>query len=193
MHLDSFDNLFFSNQFNIYEVSKTGRINYNYTEGAEGDEKGSIGPAFMNAVETLTNLMRLSDNSKNLYLSGIEEDDEAYIFSFDYRFEGNVIVIKGSDHAIQIRATATRTIEASAYPFNIEEMVGDEYIDSKYKTAFLFITNFNGITNINNIEAYEMYLGYVKTDAVLEVVKPFWIIEKKTGEKQVLNLVEAGD
>ncbi|MBN1623497.1 MAG: hypothetical protein JXN10_01070 [Clostridia bacterium] len=193
MHLDSFDNLFFSNQFNIYEVSKTGWISYNYTEGTQGDEKGDIGPAFMKAVETLNNIMRLSKNSGNLYLSGIYEDDESYSFTFDYRFEGNVIVIEGSNHAVEIRSTGTRTIEAKLYPLNIEKMVGDQYIDSKYKTAFLFITNFNGISNINTIEAYEMYLGYVKTGAVLEVVKPYWIMEKKTGEKQVLNLVEAGD
>ena len=193
MHIDSFDNLFFSNQFNIYEVSKAGWISYNYTEGAEGDGRGDIGTAFMNAVETLGNVMRLSDNSNNLYLSDLKVNDDSYEFFFDYRFKGSVLVMEQSSHAMEIKATATRTIEANIYPLNIEEMTGDQYIDSRYKTAFLFITNFNGITNINTIEASNMYLGYVKTDARLEVVKPVWVIELQNGEKQVLDLVEAGE
>ena len=191
-HLDSFGNLFFSNQFNIYEINKLGWISYRYTEGVEGDARGNVGPAFMNAIDTLFDLTRMSDSSSSLYLSGMREENDTYVFTFDYRIGGSVIVFSENDHAAEIKSTATRTIEATVYPVNMEEMTGENYIDSRYRTNFFDITNSNGIIIID-IEAYEMYFGYKKSDAVLEVVRPVWVLENRDGSKQILELTEAGD
>ena len=190
MHIDLSEKLYFSNQFNIYEISRTGWIRYRYTEGTEGDEKGNIGDAFINAVETLSALTELSENSHNLYLSGITEDDETYTFTFDYRYGQSVIAFTENDHAAVITGTATRTIEALVCPLNIDENIGEEKVSAGYILNFPYITQMNDV-NIINIEAYEMYVGYMKTEAMLEVVSPVWLIEKRTGEKQVLYLIGA--
>ncbi|MBN2557305.1 MAG: hypothetical protein JXB33_00975 [Clostridia bacterium] len=186
---DSSDNLFFSNQFNMYEINKYGWVLYKYTPGTKGDEKGTIEEAFINAVETLGKITELAVNpSAELYVSRIEDNGDSYTFSFDYRYDSKVIALEEENHSAVITATATRTTEARVLPLNMSEMTGEEYIGAEYRTAFLFIANLNGVYNINSIDAYNMYLGYKKTNEILEFSRPVWIIERQSGKKEALEL-----
>ncbi|MFO7612737.1 MAG: hypothetical protein R6W99_09695 [Clostridia bacterium] len=189
---DSSDNLFFSNQFNMYEINKYGWVEYKYTPGTEGDEKGTIGEAFINAVETLGKITVLAgDPPAELYVSRIKDNGDSYTFSFDYRYYSKVIALEDDNHSAVITATATRTTDARVLPLKMSEMTGEEYIGAEYRTAFLFIANLNGLYNINSIDAYNMYLGYKKTNEILEFSSPVWIIERQSGKKETLELPRA--
>lgn len=187
---DSAGNLFFSNQFNMYEINTEGWIKYSYTPGTEGDEKGTMGAAFQNAVETVDRIMELCNSTESkIYVSAIEEADDYYIFNFDYRFKSGAIAINDRRHAMTVKATATRTIGAEMLPLEINELSGDEYIESKFITQFLLVMNNNDIIDLNRIEAYNMYVGYENFKGTgVKYLKPMWIIEKKNGEKQILEL-----
>jgi hypothetical protein len=174
----------------MYEINTDGTVRYRYTPGTEGDEKGALGTAFQNAVETMDRIMGLCDsNEADIYLSSITETEDVYKFTFDYRFNSGVIVVEDSRHSIKISATATRTMEAEMLPLEIQALSGEEYIESEFVTQFLLVMNRNGITELNKLEAYNMYLGYEnfsgKGDKYL---KPVWIIEKKDGTKRILEL-----
>ncbi len=191
---DSSGNLFFSNQFNMYEISTDGWVGYRYTPGTEGDEKGTIGAAFQNAVEIIDRIMELcGPTGAKIYVSAIEEKDDFYIFNFDYRFKSGVIAVENRRHAMTISATATRAIEAEMLPLEINELSGDEYIESRFITQFLLVMNSNNMTDLNKIEAYNMYVGYENFSGTgVKYLKPMWIIEKKNGEKQILELPVPG-
>ncbi len=188
-HFDSYGNLFFINQFNLYGISNDGWVTYRYTPGTEGDEKGSIGSAFINAYETLNTIIGVSSESGGeLFLSRIEETDTSYTFSFDYRYDSKVIAIKDENHASVITATATRTIEARMLPLDFRKMSEETQVEIPYILNFSNNQWLNGLTNLNDFEAYNIYIGYGTFSGNQNLMEPVWIFEKKSGQKDIYIL-----
>jgi len=188
-HFDSYGNLFFTNQFNLYGIGNDGWVTYRYTPGTEGDEKGLIGNAFINAYETLNTISGLSsDLGGELFLSRIEETENFYTFSFDYRYDSKIIAIKDETHAAVIMTTATRTIEARMLPLDFKKMSEDTQVEIPY--IFNFSNNqwLNGLTDLNTSEAYNIYIGYGTFSGNQNLMEPVWIFEKKSGQKETYIL-----
>ncbi|MCD6323409.1 MAG: hypothetical protein J7L77_10355 [Clostridiales bacterium] len=188
-HYDSFGNLFFTNQFNMFEIDDKGWVNYKYTPGTEGDEKGAIGDAFINAYETLSTISNLvTENPGEIFVARIEENDNSYTFKFDYKYNSKVLAIGDKYHAAVITSTATRTIEASVLPLVFRDMVDEAQVEIPY--VFDFNTNLilHNLNDLNLIEAYNIYIGYGTFSGSQNLIGPVWIFEKKSGEKEVYTL-----
>jgi len=188
-HYDSFGNLFFTNQFNIYEIDGNGWVNYKYTPGTEGDEKGYIGDAFINAYETLSTISNLTPESLGeIFIARIDENDNSYTFKFDYKYDSKVLAINDEPHAAIITTTATRTIEARVLPLVFREMTEESQVEIPY--VFDFNTNLilHDLNDLNLIEAYNIYIGYGTFSGKQNLIGPMWIFEKISGEKEVYTL-----
>ena len=193
-HYDSSGNLFFTNQFNMYEINQSGWITYRYTPGTQGDEKGQIGEAFVNAYETLEAIANLAAESPGeLYISRIEESDDSYTFKFDYKYDTKVLAIEDEPHAAIITATATRTIEARVLPLVFQDTADDTQIESPYIYDFNTNLLLHGINSLNLIEAYNIYVGYGVFSGDEILIGPVWIFEKHSGEKEVYSLKKGRD
>ena len=188
-HFDSTGNLFFTNQFNMYAIDSNGWLTYRYTPGTEGDEKGNIGQAFINAYETLNIVKGLeSEYGGEMFVSRIEENEDSYTFSFDYRYDSMPIVLKDENHSAVITATGTRTIEARVLPLEFRRMSDETRMEIPY--IFNWSSNrwLNGISDPNTTEAYNIYVGYGTFSGSQNLLEPVWIYEKRTGEKEIYSL-----
>ncbi len=192
-HFDSFGNLFFINQFNLYKIEKDGWVSYNYTPGTEGDERGSIGNAFTNAYETINTISGLASEYRGeLFVSGVQVNEDSYTFRFDYKYNSMIVAIKDENHAALITATATRTIEARMLPLNFSKMAEDTQVEIPYIFNFGSNLRLNDINDLNAIEAYNIYVGYGTFSGNQNLIGPVWIIEEKSGKKEIYNL-QRGD
>ena len=188
-HFDTFGNLFFTNQFNMFEIDVNGWVNFKYIPGTEGDEKGSIGDAFINAYETLSTISDLvTENPGEIFVSRIEEDDNSYTFKFDYKYNSKVLAINDEPHAAVITATATRTIEAKVIPLVFREMVDEAQVEIPYVYDFNTNLILHNLNDLNLIEAYNIYIGYGTFSGNQNLIGPVWIFEKKSGEKEIYTL-----
>ena len=188
-HFDTIGNLFFTNQFNMFKIDVNGWVNYKYIPGTEGDEKGSIGDAFINAYETLVTISNLTaENPGEIFVARIEEDENSYTFKFDYKYNSKVLAINDEPHAAVITATATRTIEAKVIPLIFREMVDETQVEIPYVYDFNTNLILHGLNDLNLIEAYNIYIGYGTFSGNQNLIGPVWIFEKKSGEKEVYTL-----
>ncbi|MFO7637021.1 MAG: hypothetical protein R6W96_06910 [Clostridia bacterium] len=172
--------IFFTNQYNIYEVTIRNRMTYVYTPGVEGMEKGSLEAAFMNALDTLNIFYNLNGSKvPGMFISGILETDGYYEFMFNYLHENRPVVFKGLDHAVRIKATATRTIEADVMMLEIS---GLEDVSMEYDAEFYSLIQRNDIEMLGLVSD-NMYFGYEIEELTDRFLQPVWINEKHDGEK----------
>lgn len=188
-HYNFYGNLFFTNQFNMFEIQSDGWVSYRYTPGTEGDDKGSIGDAFVNAFETLESIMKLSqDGTRDMFVSGIEQNEDSYIFKFDYKYKSRVLAITGEPHAAVITATATRTIEAKVLPLMFTDMAENTQVEIPYIFDFNSNLILHGLNDLNKLSAYNIYVGYGPFSGGQNIIGPIWIFELKSGEKELYSL-----
>lgn len=188
-HFDFYGNLFFTNQFNMFEIEADGWISYTYTPGTEGDEKGSVGDAFVNAYEMLESIMKLSKNGTgDMFVSGIEENEDSYTFKFDYKYKSRVLAISKEPNAAVIAATATRTIEARVLPLMFTDMAMDALVEIPYIFDFNSNLILHGLNDLNKLSAYNIYIGYGPFSGGQNLIGPVWIFEMESGEKHLYSL-----
>lgn len=186
---DSENTLFFINDYNIYQFAVNGNVKYNYSEGNEGIEKGSVEEAFINSVDMINSLFNANGgNSNELYVSSVIVKDNIYEFQFDYKHFNFPIVIDGSEAAITIEANATRVISLDGAFIDIQRVkINNEELVLEYDTDFI-----RNITYVDKqllgLNAREAYIGYVRDEAILQFYKPCWIIERYDGEIDFFEL-----
>lgn len=184
---------------NVYTVYKNGLVDYIYKSATQESNRGNIADAFEKAVGFINSINKneLLTGVK-LYISNIEENDDSYTFSFDYRLNANGLPIAvdedGIKNAIVIRANGNRVFSCK-WLFRVFTASEQE---SSYN-ILQFVVLLDKIMNNNpDIEEAkndpdsgfiinEISIGYVLTNTssyYVDNIKPEWIISTSSKDEE---------
>jgi hypothetical protein len=201
---DSFDSytdyretVVFKNLNNIYRVYADGFLEYEYIPGAGGSEKGELTKAFINSLAFLSRVDRLLTTKADIYLSGIEEMQDRYRFTFDYKIGDYPIqtdyAAKGKisepiANAIAIEANGQRIIRGYSVLKDIDFSKEEAYYN----------VNMGDLINSFNLDLSEQYINDMTISYVINAkeeknLKPVWLIEVKDGGYIIVPLHEKGE
>lgn len=179
--------LYFTNQYHIFEITPYHRASFRYSPGYEGMDKGTLEQAFMNALNTVNIFFGLYEGQPpGLYLADISETGNYYEFAFNYLFENRPVLFRDTLHAVTVRATATRTIDAQMLLLDISGQTG---IALDYDVDFIRLIQKNQIDMLTLASA-DMFLGYEIGDNFDSFLSPVWFNLHHDGTRSAWPLAE---
>lgn len=190
-------NAVFSDTDNVYTVDSHGILQYKYVPQVK-PESGDVKTAFINAASFIE-LRRALVGDADIVLTGenkSDRNDGSYVFTFDYMFDGNKIIVTDVKNngnqpvpAITITATNTRVLECN---WVIREITGNN--DPKnYKISLVELTDRMSMKNPNLLNGLlsTVYLEDVQTGYYFDArvdsenpCPPIWLIKTKSSGKE---------
>lgn len=200
---DAYGSVVFKKSDSIYRIYKNSVIEYKYI-GNQSGEKSRMIEAYQKAVSFIS---EVTDKSKymsgvNIYLSSVGEQNNSYIFKFDYSIPqgdgmGDVPVLvkdfiipnSGTplNNAITIEATSKRVLLCRWVAFNPK--ANGDYRDYRWNFPEYVDTAYNSIAELKNsdlpIKDYGIY--YVVTDKKLNgsTLSPSFVLFNKSGNYDI--------
>lgn len=194
---DKYGTLIYNNLDGIYRVYVDGLLEYKYTGGSEGQEKGDLAQVFMNAYRFVNRGNMLLNSKAVLYLTGIKENQNSYEFTFDYKIGGYPIYMdlgaKGKEgkpvqNAVVIRANGKRILEGRWILKNFEFGSGEK----SFNVDFTNLMESSGL-NPNDMLVKDMGVSYViksDTNKKADLLWPVWAVEETNGKMHGVMLPE---
>lgn len=191
--IDTNGNIFYSNEYNLFSISKDSRFTYKFTPSEKVSEEGDIKNAFLNSLEMLNSFFNLNNGeSPSLILYSVQKEDNEYVFSFNYTYNGKIIYFEGEASTIIVKANEMRVLEVNGKFYNIEEL-----ILNGSKVIYPYKNNYSKL-----FELYDIYLLTIASDISIGFIRgqgesvfptPAMIIEEKDGTIKSFELVKAGE
>jgi len=160
---------------NVYTIYKNGLVDYIYKSATQESNRGKIADAFEKAVSFINSINKneLLTGVK-LYISNIEQNDDSYTFSFDYRINANGLPIavdeNGIKNAIVIKANGSRVLSCQ-WLFRVFTASEEE---NSYKIA-KFDVLLDAI--IKNNPAIEEAIDNPDSEFVINDISPGYILK----------------
>ncbi|HHW31832.1 MAG TPA: hypothetical protein GXX20_09210 [Clostridiaceae bacterium] len=191
--IDSNGTILFKNLDSIFRIYNDGFFEFRYIPGTQGLEKGSISSAFISASRFLKRILALCSSDNRLFLSGILENQDHYVFTFDYLVEdipvtfGDNITIRNyqQKNAVIMEVSRNKVIGC--------RWILMDFFKLKEENSY----NMNTISlleksklKLNEVSIRDMYVSYYMNDSRSSTILPHWIIEDRDGNIYAVQMIK---
>ncbi|MBN2851847.1 MAG: hypothetical protein JXQ23_03840 [Clostridia bacterium] len=191
--IDTNGDIFFSNEYNIFSISKDSQFTYKFTPSEKASEPGDVKSAFLNSLEMLNSFFNLNrTGTSNLILYKVEKLETEYVFSFNYTYNGHIIYFDGETSTIVVTANETRVLEVNGKFYSVNElMLNGSRVVYSYNSDYSDLYDLYDI-NLLTI-ASDISIGFIRGQGESVFPTPAMIIEEKDGTIVSYELIKAGE
>lgn len=180
---DDGTSIIFSDAEQVLRYYKNGFLDYQYRNKSLGD-KGPVNEAFEKAVAFIESRKNNLIDGVDIFLSGIEEKSENYVFTFDYVLDGiDIKIMSEQDNtvkpAITIVANSDRVVDVKWY---IKTFSNNDHFD--YYSLYFFdifenkmIKEYSSL--VYNPDIYDISISYICNENSMKA-EPYWIVKTET-------------
>ncbi len=177
--IDIYGAAVFKNPDSVYRVYKDGLLEYNYSSPAQEEiEKGDISEAFTRTLNFINSKRRLVTGAE-LYLSGVRETKDRYIFTFDYSVDEIPVFFnyQAEDKEKKLLKNAV-TIEAAGERILNCWWIFKDFVrkhENEYNVYFEVLLN--DLYTERNLSIKNIGVCYKVTRTNSQDIEPAWLIE----------------
>lgn len=187
------NDIFFSNEYNLFSIEDNSRFTYKFT-ATSAESIGDVKSAFYNAIEILSDFFYINGSGQpKLIVRNVTKEEDGYLFEFSYVYHDLLILFENEDNMIKVKANETRVLEASGKLLTISPLLLSNtttIVEEEYYANFLKVIEKYQI-NFLQLNAKNIYVGYVMGEEDEAFLIPKMIVEEGTGEKQIYDIDQA--